>query len=303
MQCESEFSGNYFEGNHKTSLVGGNDNAIQFNVTYHHNHWYMCGSRAPLSRNANIHMYNNIFDRQTGYCQNTRANAYIFSEYNMFFACRNPRWVVGGAIKSYMDTVAGALIEDQEDALEPAIVDSKDEYVENECQYIAKGIKLDKFDTDSSLSYIPDGNYELDTDFTHLRKVLAARGGTMQEEIIAVDDEPEENYAVFPEFTDVLPLKDVTTVSGDDVPLELSDSVLAFSITSDTALEIGYEDEENAGVLVNAAGEHILTGSGTTPVLPAGDYMIMPANFTPGDYPEGRDLEFGDASISLLRAI
>ena len=50
---------NYFEGCHKTNLVGSADSSLQFNLTYHHNYWKLCKARGPLTRNSNVHMYNN----------------------------------------------------------------------------------------------------------------------------------------------------------------------------------------------------------------------------------------------------
>ena len=67
---------------------------MQFNLSYHHNWWYNCGSRIPLSRQANIHFYNNyISTDSTGYdgisyVHSIRANAYIFSEANYYFGCK-----------------------------------------------------------------------------------------------------------------------------------------------------------------------------------------------------------------------
>ena len=46
---------NYFEYCHKTNLVGSADDSLQYNMTYHHNIWYQCGSRIPLTRQANVH--------------------------------------------------------------------------------------------------------------------------------------------------------------------------------------------------------------------------------------------------------
>ena len=50
-----------------------------------------------------MHFYNNQFIGTTDYAMNTRANAYIYSEYNMFFMTKNPMDVRSGAIKSYND--------------------------------------------------------------------------------------------------------------------------------------------------------------------------------------------------------
>ncbi len=313
------FSYNYFEGNHKTSLVGGNDSAIQFNVTYHHNHWYMCGSRAPASRNANIHMYNNISDMQTNYCQNTRANAYIFSEYNMFYACRNPQWVVGGAIKSYNDRITGALWEDVDDNLGATVVENKEDYVENECQYIAGGIRLDKFDTDPELSYIASGDYELQTDFGELRKVIASKTGTMKSVILGYEDafdsviplELAEEAVVLAETVsgdETAAAEDKTeetvsetTVSADEavsLPGVVPGGRIAFSLEKDGAVTVAYGSVK--GVIVNENGECMLEGDGTTEVLPAGVYMIQSEKYTPGNYREGTPISFEEIEVKTF---
>ena len=36
---------NYFEGCHKTNLVGSADSSLQYNLTYHHNYWKLCKAR------------------------------------------------------------------------------------------------------------------------------------------------------------------------------------------------------------------------------------------------------------------
>jgi len=149
---------NYFQSCHKTNLVGGGDKNVQYNLTYHHNFWYMCESRGPLARNANIHMYNNYFFGQTSYCMNPRANSYIFSESNMFYMCKNPQNVTLGAVKSYNDSYSSVIYNS---ATPGTIVDSKDAYVANECKFTARNIDYSKFDTDAKLSYIPANNYIL----------------------------------------------------------------------------------------------------------------------------------------------
>ncbi len=96
---------NYFERNHKTSLIGSDDKCRQYHVTWHHNWWKDVHSRSPLCRQADVHIYNNLYESQTSYCMSLRANCYIFSEANTFRGCKNP--VVdegsGGVCKSYQD--------------------------------------------------------------------------------------------------------------------------------------------------------------------------------------------------------
>ncbi len=158
----------YYEGYHKTNLVGASDTNMQYHLTYHHNYWKNCESRGPLARQANIHMYNNVFENQSSYCMNPRANAYIFSEYNVFEGSKNPMRVDLGAIKSYNDVFTNCRGEQ-----DGTIVADKNEKVSCDNAY-------ENFDTDASVSYIPAGNYLLHTDTSELKNLLIAQSGTMK---------------------------------------------------------------------------------------------------------------------------
>lgn len=159
---------NYYEGYHKTNLVGASDSNYQYHLTYHHNYWKNCESRGPLGRQANIHMYNNIFEGQTSYCQNTRANCYIFSEYNLFESCKSPQRVDSGAIKSYRDTLNNCTKD-----MQATVVSDKNAKV-------TSGNKFENFDTNSSVSYIPSGNYNLQESTSGLKSYFATYGGVMK---------------------------------------------------------------------------------------------------------------------------
>ncbi len=159
----------YYEGYHKTNLVGASDSNLQFHITFHHNYWKNCESRGPLARQANIHMYNNVFENQSSYCMNPRANAYIFSEYNVFESCKNPMQVKLGAVKSYKDVLNNCK-GDQDGT----VVTDKSIKVNTDCRYA-------NFDTDASVSYIPSGNYLLNTDTASLKSVFEQLGGCMDE--------------------------------------------------------------------------------------------------------------------------
>jgi len=171
----------YYEGYHKTNLVGASDSNMQYHLTYHHNYWKNCESRGPLARQANIHMYNNVFDGQTSYCMNPRANAYIFSEYNVFKDSKNPMQIKSGAIKSYNDVFSN--VKGDQDG---TIVTDKNTKVDSANKYA-------NFDTDSSLCYIPSGNYDLDTAssdtlFASLSSIFESEGGCMDETSISQGD-------------------------------------------------------------------------------------------------------------------
>ena len=268
---------NYFEGCHKTNLVGSADSSLQYNLTYHHNYWKLCKARGPLTRNANVHMYNNIFEGQTDYAMNVRANAYIYSEYNLFYMCKSPQRVDSGAIKSFADSFSSCINE-----MGGTVVTNKTDTVANNCKFTARNIDYSKFDTDSKLSYIPTGDYELQTSITESRKVIAARTGVLKENVVTADQITESQISYVP--SNVTPVN-VTSLPATLTPGKVSKTVYAFTVGGTVDITIKYADDSDAktGVLVNAAGECFLKGSGTVTDLPAGTYMIQPMNFQPGD--------------------
>lgn len=155
----------YYQGYHKTNLVGASDSNLQFHLTYHHNYWKDCESRGPLARQANIHMYNNIFEGQRSYCMNPRANAYIFSEYNLFDSCKNPVTVKLGAVKSYNDSFVNCTKDNH-----ATIVTDKSAKVATNCKYA-------NFDTNASVSYIPSGDYILQESISEMKAAVLAQAG------------------------------------------------------------------------------------------------------------------------------
>ena len=193
---------NYYEGYHKTNLVGANDSNLQYNISFHHNYWKDCAARGPLARQANIHLYNNIYEHQTDVGQDSRANSYFFSEYNLFENCDDCTVIKsGGAIKSFNDSFVNC-----EHETTGTVVTSKTETIPNNNKY-------PDFDTNASLSYIPAGDYILQTDTTKLKSNFEINGGTM-----------DENSASAM-ITDIDPV----TVSGDvnaDGELTMADVVL-----------------------------------------------------------------------------
>lgn len=259
----------YYEGYHKTNLVGSSDSSLQYNLTYHHNYWKNCESRGPLGRQANMHFYNNLYENQISYAMNTRANAYIFSEYNMFYMVKSPMDVASGAIKSYHDSFASCINE-----MGGTIVTDKS-------QTVTSGNKYENFDTNAALSYIPSGNYQLQENVTEARKVIYAKTGVMKENPVAAQDVTMSMISYVP--ADVTP----TVVSSFPYTVEnkkVSKTVEAFTVSGAIDVTVSYSSDaiSATGVLVNEAGEVFLTGSGTVQGLPAGTYMIQPMNFQPG---------------------
>lgn len=285
---------NYFEGCHKTNLVGSADTSLQYNLTYHHNYWKLCKARGPLARRANIHMYNNLFEGQTDYALNTRADAYIFSEYNMFYACKNPYRVDGGAIKAYNDSVASALY----NKTTATVVSSKSEIVSNNCQFIAKGIDYSKFDTNSSQSYIPTNDYDLQTNVTDARKVIEAYTGVIKDEQISPKNVAMSDISYISSSTSV---KEINTNGETITPGKISKTIYAFNITKPMTVTVTYSgtDYSSSGTLLNEAGEALLIGSGKV-VLEQGRYIIQANNFSAGDSKQLTWVTFKDLTINSL---
>ena len=207
----------YYEGYHKTNLVGASDSNLQFHLTYHHNYWKDCESRGPLARQANIHMYNNVFDGQTSYCQNTRANAYIFSEYNVFNSCKNPQRVDAGAIKSYNDYFNNC----KSNNVTPGTI------VTDKSTKVSSGNTYENFDTNSSVSYIPANSYKMTTKtgedlFSALKAEFETDGGTMDDmlintgDLIISSDQPTETTTAAATTTTTAEPVQTTTSSSDD---------------------------------------------------------------------------------------
>ena len=161
---------NLYDGYHKTNLVGANDSNLQYNISFHHNYWKDCAARGPMARNANIHIYNNIYEHQTDVGQDSRAKSYFFSEYNLFENCDDCTVIKsGGAIKSFHDAFVNC-----EHETTGTVVSAKTEAVSNSNKY-------PDFDTNPALSYIPAGDYILETDTAKLKELFAAEGGTLHE--------------------------------------------------------------------------------------------------------------------------
>ncbi len=200
---------NYYEGYHKTNLVGASDSNLQFHITFHHNYWKNCESRGPLARQANIHMYNNVFEGQKSYCQNPRANAYIFSEYNLFENCKNPQQVKLGAIKSFQDTLSGC-----KGDMQAVTVSSKS-------QKVSSANKYGDFDTNGSVSYIPSNSYLLQTDTGKLKSDFASNGGTLKDQSLSGSVSAAEQTAgtttTTTETTTVTTTEETTTISETTV--------------------------------------------------------------------------------------
>ena len=263
---------NYFEGCHKTNLVGSSDTSLQYNLTYHHNIWKGCKARQPLGRQANMHFYNNQFIGTTDYAMNTRANAYIYSEYNLFFMTKNPMDVRSGAIKSYNDSFSSCI-----GSMTGTVVADKSTKV-------TSGNKYENFDTNASLSYIPSGDYQLQTSVTDAAKVLKAYNGCMPEDVKTPGEVTTSECSLLSYCAPGVTPINISEYPYTAAPGKISKTVYAFTVggTVDVTVSFASEALTTTGCLVNEAGECFQVGSGTVTGLPAGTYMIMPYNIQSG---------------------
>ena len=205
---------NYYEGYHKTNLVGANDSNLQYNISFHNNYWKDCAARGPMARNANIHIYNNIYEHQTDVGQDSRANSYFFSEYNLFENCDDCTVIKsGGAIKSLHDSFVNC----EHETTGTPVTDIS--------QTVSNNNKYPDFETNAALSYIPSGNYILETDTTKLKAEFETDGGTM--------DEPVFGEAVEVEITTGTTEEASTTTTTETTTTE-TDTTTTSETTTET---------------------------------------------------------------------
>lgn len=142
---------NTFNGCKKTGLVGGSDAVLNMNISFHHNYYNSVGSRLPLGRQANIHIYNNFYYKCST-AQDIRANAFVLSESNYFEGCTNPQKVTktsvytATVIKSFNDKLVSC------GASSATVVSSRDKLLSGNCKPDGS-TNYTNFDTNSSLFY------------------------------------------------------------------------------------------------------------------------------------------------------
>ena len=292
----------YYVGYHKTNLVGSSDSSLQYHLTYHHNYWKDCESRGPLARQANIHMYNNIFEGQTSYCMNPRANAYIFSEYNFFYQSKNPIDVDSGAVKSYNDSFTSCT------------GNNNATVVSDRSTKVSSGNKFENFDTSPTLSYIPAGNYVIEESISEMKAVVMAYAGVQKEKLLTPD---EVNTSVIPTAyypTAAVVLDYSKTLNKTNVPSSGTYDNVVFNVSKfnaeyigvgggqtgcnivfyvDTAVDITVTQHSGSSfnsVLCDQDGKSLLVGSGTVENLPSGFYFIQSDTYDVGSgkYKEAR---------------
>ncbi len=276
---------------HKTNLVGSADSSMQFHLTMANNYYINCQARGPLARQSDIHMYNNYYEGQTDYAVNPRANAFIFAEYNVFNKVKNACQVKsGGVCKSYNNFFISCSGEQQQTE------------VANKTDTVSSSSRYANFDTDSSLSYIPNGNYKLLTDSQEIMANVKAYAGAMKENPITPEETDssiiDKDY--IPATAVTIPYEKTytkatitstgkqtvdnivinpTKVANDSITIKDLGLVFTLNETADVTME-GMQATA-VPILYSAGGKEYINTSGTA-VLPAGTYIIQSSIFDPG---------------------
>lgn len=290
----------YYEGYHKTNLVGSSDKSLQYNITWHHNRYVNCESRGPLGRQANMHIYNCIYEGQTSYAMNPRANCYIVSEYNAFIGCKNAMTITSGAIKSYNDVFSGCI-----DAMDGTIVDSMSTPV-------SSSNKNAGFELDRNLSYIPDMDYHMDRSIGAARQNVLANAGPMKTadkmvkpedvdtSVVKPDRQPTA-AVVLPYDKDINSTNAVTKGTKDNIVFNVTkvDNSQATFGKDDIGQYIVFKTDKVTDItmtpgtsslisLVNQDGQTVAENGATAKNCPPGVYFIQPSAQSKGIYKDGK---------------
>ncbi|MGN0804197.1 MAG: Ig-like domain-containing protein [Candidatus Coproplasma sp.] len=291
---------NWFEYCHKTNLVGSSDSSLQFNLTYHHNVWWQCGSRIPLARQANIHFYNNyvygdasetttpyswISKPALSYVHSLRANCYIYSENNYYDGCKNVTdGKNGGKAKAWNNIYFACT---GTNTLEEAT--TREQTISGSCSYSDGTTTYDysAFDTNPNLFYYDSENKVSDcamTDAVTARQDCLRYSGVLKHDYSAVDtrmitqtpssaiDVPESGLTI--DMTQSAVGKEVSGVlfvngKNSSGVAKGKDIIAVFTLAYNTEVSISGTSIE----IANVDGTHLGTGS-YNGSLDAGTYYV-----------------------------
>ncbi|MCR5112312.1 MAG: hypothetical protein K6A63_00015, partial [Acholeplasmatales bacterium] len=147
---------------------GSSSSSYQYDVTFHHNYYYKCGSRLPFTRNSNFHIYNCYYYASTGTNMQIYNTAYAFIE-NCYFDNTNKTFTTSnnGVIKLYNNIVNSTSYVGASSTV--VYASTRDEEVTNTCTNksttsgdSAAGTSYVNFDTDSTLFYYDSENNKSD---------------------------------------------------------------------------------------------------------------------------------------------
>ena len=285
------FSYNYMEGCHKTNLIGGSDSNLQYNLTFHHNWWNNVMSRQPLTRQANVHYYNNYISGATDYVISPRANCFLFAEGNFFYNCKNVVKPDDGTVKFWNNTLLGCY------EGVPTQVSGRDEVVSNKCKDPTTNTDYSRFETNPDLFYDAEG--KLATDSVTARKVVMQKAGVHGfgvDEVTPLNEQtPNQSVSVGENGLTV----DLDNISGNysggvlfnTGKAKAKGQIATFTLSGEAEIKVEGSGAYG-GQLFDAEGNVWIEkiAPSATAVLPAGTYVIYAGHY---------DKEFNITSLSF----
>ena len=285
------FSYNYMEGCHKTNLIGSSDSSLQYNITFHHNWWNNVMSRQPLTRQANVHYYNNYISGATDYVISPRANCFLFAEGNFFYNCKNVVKPDDGTVKFWNNTLLGCY------EGVPTQVSGRDEVVSNKCKDPTTNTDYSRFETNPDLFYDAEG--KLATDSVTARKVVMQKAGVHGFGVYEVtplnEQTPNQSVSVGENGLTV----DLNSISGNysggvlfnTGKAKAKGQIATFTLSGEAEIKVEGSGAYG-GQLFDAEGNVWIEkiAPSATAVLPAGTYVIYAGHY---------DKEFTITSLSF----
>ena len=267
------FSYNYMENCHKTNLLGSSDSSLQFDISFHHNWYNGVQSRQPLTRNSNVHYYNNYISGATDYVMSPRASCYIFAEANYFYGCKNITSGAGGVVKGYGNVYNGNYSNNAVNE-----VAERTQKVNNSCKYQAGKIDYSAFDTNSEIFYYDAVNKKSDcyiTDAVTARKDVMVNAGVhgfgKGEDELAMNENTPTGSVSVPKEGLTVNLNNISSYSGMTGAAKAKGQALTFRLAQKTDISV----TTSGGVLADSNGvvyaDQFTQFDGT---LPAGIYFI-----------------------------
>ena len=296
----------YYENCHKTNLIGSSDSSLQYNISFHHNIWYNCGSRIPLLRQANLHFYNNYvygniakqeYVNPVGqtvkvglsYVSSLRANCYMYSENNYYEGCKQVVDAASGA-KMYGNVYLACF--SSNDVLPQTATSRTQEFTSN-CAY--NGTNYANFDTNSQLFYYDSNNqvsncYLTDAETARL-ECLEHSGSYYRTKLNMTYMPPKvkSNLYDIEQGVDLSSGSYTANLSNDTGILytdvksgKFKNQGITFRLndyaTVDIVLSGNSSDAMHNGALVSETGEVLLVNSGQA-ILKPGLYYIVSCRF------------------------
>lgn len=285
------FSYNYMEGCHKTNLIGSSNSSLQYNLTFHHNWWNNVMSRQPLTRQANVHYYNNYISGATDYVISPRANCFLFAEGNFFYNCKNVVKPDSGTVKFWNNTLLGCY------EGVPTQVSGRDEVVSNSCKDPTTNTDYSRFETNPDLFYDAEG--KLATDSVTARKVVMKKAGVHGfgvDEVTSLNEQtPNQSVSVGENGLTV----DLDNISGNysggvlfnTGKAKAKGQIATFTLSGEAEIKVEGSGAYG-GQLFDAEGNVWIEkiAPSATAVLPAGTYVIYAGHY---------DKEFNITSLSF----